>query len=85
MVPQREVCRPRIFARRDGLPKQIPARQRGVCWGAVQQAAHSHLNKVVALLGFCSVLSQGGGDANSGVAAPLFYLFAASVGRDGWL
>lgn len=72
MVLQREACRPKIFAGRGGLPKQISARQRGVCWGAVQQAAHSHLNKVVALLGFCSVLSQGGDDANSGVAAPLF-------------
>ena len=72
MVPQREACRPKIFAGRGGLPKQISARQRGVCWGAVQWAAHSHLNKVVALLGVCSVLSQGGGDANSGVAAPLF-------------
>lgn len=59
MVLQREACRPKIFAGRGGLPKQISARQRGVCWGAVQQAAHSHLNKVVALLGFCSVLSQG--------------------------
>lgn len=72
MVPQREACRPKIFAGRGGLPKQISARQRGVCWGVVQWAAHSHLNKVVALLGGCSVLSQGGGDANSGVAAPLF-------------
>lgn len=85
MVLRREACRPEIFAGRDGSPKQAPSRQRGVCWGAVQRAVHSHLNKVVALLGFCSVLSQGGGDANSSVAAPLFYLFAASVGRDGWL
>lgn len=84
MVPRREACRPGIFAGRDGSPKQALSRQRGVCWGAVQRAVHSHLNKVVALLGFCSVLSRGG-DANSSVAAPLFYLFAASVGRDGWL
>lgn len=83
MVPQREACRPKSFAERGGLPKQIPARQRGVCWGAVQRAVHSHLNKVVALLGFCSVLFRRGGDANSGVAAPLF--FAAWSGRDGWL